>query len=85
MKNRETWLAKERRQNPFAKLVDVENIIVIAENYICVVTDGAPTGDRQRAQANTSLQRAVYKCWWRGKGYLQPLSCAVSMPMHYQI
>lgn len=44
MKNRETWLAKERRQNPFAKLMDVENIIVIAENYICVVTDAAPTG-----------------------------------------
>jgi hypothetical protein len=33
MKNRETWLAKERRQNPFANLMDVENIIVIAENY----------------------------------------------------
>jgi hypothetical protein len=38
MKNRETWLAKERRQNPFAKRMDVENIIVIAENYICVLT-----------------------------------------------
>lgn len=69
MKNRETWLAKERRQNPFAKLMDVENIIVIAENYICVVTDAAPMGDRQRAQANMSLQRAVYQCWW--------LSCVV--------
>jgi hypothetical protein len=46
MKNRETWLAKERRQNSFVKLMDVENIIVIAENYICVVTDAAPTGDR---------------------------------------
>ncbi|WP_348256900.1 hypothetical protein [Leptolyngbya sp. PL-A3] len=34
------------KAEPIAKLMDVENIIVIAENYICVVTDAAPTGDR---------------------------------------
>jgi len=70
---------KERRWSPFAKFVDIEQNIVIAESHLGVVTVVAPAGDRLSVQASKTLQRTVGECQWRGKVFCSRLALTFTM------